>query len=529
MINMAEFSYKVLITTSGIGSRLGEITKYTNKSLVRVGKKPALAYIIESYPVEIPLVITTGYFSDHIKEFVDLAYPERTIEFIEVDKYEGKGTNLGYSMLQAKDKLQCPFVFHACDTIVTDIIPAPAYNWVGGYKSGDSSQYSSWNLLGDKLISFNNKGAMEYNTIHIGIIGIKDYGKFWQSLGELYTKNPDDSSLNDCRAVERMLEENYDFKIVDFATWYDVGNITALNYARENIYDRFENLEKIDESIFIFDKFVIKFFYKDKTVKERVARAKILDGLVPSIEGATKNFYRYKYVEGNLYSRVINPINFSQFLKWAKENLWKKSDEVSAEKFKQICLDFYCNKTKQRINKFLEINSVADTDNEINGEVIPSIKEMLNKVDFDWLCNAEQSQFHGDLIPDNILKTVDGFCLLDWRQNFGGLLKSGDLYYDLAKLNHNLTVNHDVINENLYQIKTYKDSIICDIYRKENMVACQEVLHDFIIREGYDLKKVKLLTALIWLNMSPLHHHPFNLFLFYFGKLKLWKTLKANN
>ena len=29
--------HKVLITTSGIGSRLGKITNYTNKCLVRVG------------------------------------------------------------------------------------------------------------------------------------------------------------------------------------------------------------------------------------------------------------------------------------------------------------------------------------------------------------------------------------------------------------------------------------------------------------------------------------------------------------
>ena len=45
---MAE--YKVLITTSGIGSRLGNLTEYTNKGLVRVGKKPSISYIIESYP-----------------------------------------------------------------------------------------------------------------------------------------------------------------------------------------------------------------------------------------------------------------------------------------------------------------------------------------------------------------------------------------------------------------------------------------------------------------------------------------------
>ena len=31
--------YKVLLTTSGLGSRLGNLTKFTNKSLVRVGDK----------------------------------------------------------------------------------------------------------------------------------------------------------------------------------------------------------------------------------------------------------------------------------------------------------------------------------------------------------------------------------------------------------------------------------------------------------------------------------------------------------
>ena len=52
--------YKVLITTSGIGSRLGDLTKYTNKSLVRVGDKPAISHIIESYPEDTKFVVTLG-------------------------------------------------------------------------------------------------------------------------------------------------------------------------------------------------------------------------------------------------------------------------------------------------------------------------------------------------------------------------------------------------------------------------------------------------------------------------------------
>ena len=39
----------VLITTSGIGSRLGEITNYLNKSFVRVRNKCPMYYIFDNY------------------------------------------------------------------------------------------------------------------------------------------------------------------------------------------------------------------------------------------------------------------------------------------------------------------------------------------------------------------------------------------------------------------------------------------------------------------------------------------------
>ena len=69
--------YKVLITTSGVGSRLGELTTFTNKSLVRVGKKPAISYAIENYPDDIEIVVTLGYWGGQVRDFLTLAYPKR--------------------------------------------------------------------------------------------------------------------------------------------------------------------------------------------------------------------------------------------------------------------------------------------------------------------------------------------------------------------------------------------------------------------------------------------------------------------
>jgi hypothetical protein len=46
-----------------------------------------------------------------------------------------------------------------------------------------------------------------------------------------------------------------------------------------------------------------------------------------------------------------------------------------------------------------------------------------------------------------------------------------------------------------------------------------------IIQSGFSINKVKLLTALIFLNMAPLHINQFNIFLFFKAKLFLSELL----
>ena len=52
--------------------------------------------------------------------------------------------------------------------------------------------------------------------------------------------------------------------------------------------------------------------------------------------------------------------------------------------------------------------------------------------------------------------------------------------------------------------------------------------HEYIKSKNYDLNKVKILSALIYLNIPPLHGYPYNEVLFYYGKLNLIKLLKKS-
>ena len=150
--------FKVLITTSGIGSRLGDFTKFMNKSLVPIGDKPAITRIIESYRPGTKFVVTLGHCGDLVRQYLKIAHPDISVEFVEIENYDRPGSSLGLSMLSAREHLNCPFIFHASDTLVgTEEIHPPSKNWIAGFKGDDASQYTSFDGAGGKLIQTHSK------------------------------------------------------------------------------------------------------------------------------------------------------------------------------------------------------------------------------------------------------------------------------------------------------------------------------------------------------------------------------------
>lgn len=233
--------YKVLITTSGTGSRLGELTKNTNKAMVLINGRPTIEYIFDSYPKDTTFVITLGFLGDQVKDFLLKRYPEYNFEFAVVDKYIGDGSSLLYSMLCAKDYLQCPFIFHACDTIVTEKIPEPIEDWVIGYvidpatTTMDVKQYRSHDVKDGYLAKVNDKGVMKFNSIHIGMTGIYSYQTFWKVVEEMYKNDPTNQALGDVPVIEKLMDLGVRFKWIPFKNWLDTGNPQALKETEQFI------------------------------------------------------------------------------------------------------------------------------------------------------------------------------------------------------------------------------------------------------------------------------------------------------
>jgi thiamine kinase-like enzyme len=188
-------------------------------------------------------------------------------------------------------------------------------------------------------------------------------------------------------------------------------------------------------------------------------------------------------------------------------------------------MEFYKYKTFDRIEKLSSIGKEVDT---VNGIHTGLITEMLGRVDWHFLGTDTFYQFHGDFIMDNIIKTSSGYKLIDWRQDFGGELHLGDMYYDLAKFRHNIIFNHHNVDSGLFRLDFGENGVIVDLKCNYFLMKQIDDFDRFVTDNNLNLKKIRILMAIIWLNMAPLHEKNISKFLFYFGKYNLQLELSSS-
>jgi len=529
--------YKVCILAAGAGTRMGELSNHINKAVLPINFKAILSHIIEKFPADIETVVAVGHKKETVIDYLMLAYPERKFSFVEVDRIIGPGTGPGYSLLQCKSQLQTPFIFCAADTIVLEEIPIPDYNWFGIAPVKETERYCTVKIKNNLIYQLDDKTKNDNKYAFIGLAGVKDYETFFHSLesnkvatnGEIQVSNGF-NSLIDCKLVP-----------VGF-TWFDTGTMENYGETNQNLSGKKSSFDfskgKGDEFFYFVNDRVIKFFSDEAIAKHRYERANdSLQGLCPKIEGYRGNFFSYKKIPGQTLYSVLNSKTVRDFLQWTRSHLWKNLEITPEEhaEFRLACKKFYYEKTVKRLDLLYRNTDLEDIPHLINGNSVPTLKEMFESLDWDYITNGTPSNFHGDLQFDNVLVTRDvvsnleKFVLIDWRQDFGGSLRIGDLYYDLAKLYGGMTISYQLIKDGMFNFDISGSSVYYNFFITNELVEAKSVYEAFIERCGYDLKKVRLITALIFLNMAPMHHGPFDQLLYFLGKNTLYKLLSSKS
>ena len=509
--------YKVFISTAGIGSRIHPISKI-NKSLLPIKGKAAITRIINQFPIDIEIVIALGYQKETVKDFLKISFPKRKFKFVIIDKFYGKGSGPGYTLLKCKKFLQCPFIYSSCDTIVSEKIKLPNKNWLGVSKINETRNFLVIKKNNGYYNFFDKKKLKKSNNYKafIGLAGIFDYKKFWFELS-----NSSILIKNEIQISNGLIALRDNLKLINF-TWNDIGSVE--NYKKTLINYRDQTLLKPDTFIYFDKKKVIKYFADSKKIKDLYKRALKLKKFVPKIINMKNNFLSYEYQEGKLLSH-FSIKEFNSFLNFSFKRFWIKK-KYDKKKFSNICSKFYKEKTYARVKEYLTKNKLIDKIEYINNNKITKIYDLLSKVNWKNLSDGIPVNYHGDLQPENILLKKKKFILIDWRDKFGQILHTGDIYYEFSKLDHALEINGEIIRKKKYKYVKKRHKIFYSFQKKSKLLQFKKILHKFIKLNNYDIKKLKLLTSLIYLNIAVFYEKPYSHLLFSHGKLMLSKNLK---
>jgi hypothetical protein len=113
------------------------------------------------------------------------------------------------------------------------------------------------------------------------------------------------------------------------------------------------------------------------------------------------------------------------------------------------------------------------------------------------------------------------FKLIDWRSDFNSNTDKGDLYYDLSKLYAGSILSYHEIKKGNFNFENINGNIFFDFATNYSLNDSKNEIEKFILKEKIDLNKIKLITSLIYLNMSPMHAEPFSHLLYFLGLSRL--------
>lgn len=504
----------VIIPTAGLGSRLGAIGQFLNKSLLSYKQKPIIAHIIDQFPEDTKFIIPVGYKKEQVIDFCTLTYPKINFEFIEISHYTESFTGPGYTIQQCLDGIDGSFFYIPCDTYFRENLVRDYTEDTYFVKQVDQrlhAEYTTFDIANDRIKDYKFKQDTDQSFYSFtGVMFIKDHESFKERLRSL--KSPE--------IIYTILPNS---KIEKLDSWIDFGNLEI--YQAEVKKTQEYDFTKTNEVTYIVNNKVVK-CWKDSSVSVKKYKRYLTNPSVyPNNVQQQGQFIAYDYCPGNTMY-VKNDVNcFPAMLNWLDNHVWIKHPVD----IKYDAVSFYKDKTLQRVRKFIDDNKNLPHVTHVNDVPVKDYSHYLSRIDFNMLSGDVIPSFiHGDLQFDNMIVSDNNkFTVIDWRHEFGHSVEVGDLYYDLAKMCGGFIIDYGKIKKNIFGIIKKDSHVVIDIPHCENYDLYISKLFDFIRDNNYNEYKVKLLVPIIFWNMSPLHAHPFNEFLWYLGLL-IFAKLEMN-
>lgn len=494
----------------------------TDPGLLPIRSKPAINWCVDSAikngADNIKIVLREN--NTRLSRFLGYSYPDVQQYFIE------SNSDISSSMINLLDscdeKLPTQIIFG--DTLIDE--PFPEENDVF---------LSSPNIKASKqwcLVSKDKKGYLEkiYNKERDISIADKEalvgYYKFSDTklLKQLLATEflaPHASFIN----VLQKYHNVHPILVKTTNHWFDFGHISGAVQARLGLFSAREfNSLKVDAVRGTITKISKK---KQKLLDEANWYKKLpleVACYAPRVFNVSETD-EFAAVEMELYGYA----NLAETFIYGSNNLedWyniieallkvhKVFENYTEPQNKDELVEIYQTKTQQRLDdiaaKNPEIFQMMQSDyiaiNNIHYKNYPLLKSALSAEIAKLVTYGKRTIVHGDYCFSNILFDPMHyiFKLIDPRGRFKTQSIYGDPRYDIAKLRHSIVGLYDFIVAGLYKLKsTGATSYDFQISTPLLTEKLEPFFDELVVNYGYDRREIKLIEALLFLTMIPLH------------------------
>ncbi len=496
------------------------------EQLTPIRGKPAIAWVVENYLKSHELIIVLNENNIKTKTYIQNNYPETKFALVNAEKQiEEYGS---FSILNSLNSALDIISYENVEIVLGDTLCDEVQNNDIDLilTSKDFSAPERWCLAEadeDRFVK-----TIYDKQKNIDITNKEVFVGYYQFAdAKLLSRLTKDAIANGKRQLSDVItiyNESHKILLQEATTWFDLGHKSGIIKAQNNFFNSREFNSLLTDQIRgtitkhstkkqkLADEYA---WYKNLPEELSILAPRVID-YTESIDTASLTMEMYGYsalselfILGNLtleeWQLIVSRLfDFHKLLKDCKGQLEKDN-----------FYDLYLHKTWQRLEELQEqkpywLNIWNYGTITINGKVNVNIKQLQAKINesIEELVNSvDVTVMHGDYCFSNILFDTNSFIcrLIDPRGRLGVQTIYGDPRYDIAKLRHSVVGGYDFAVHGLFSLK--EDGNQFEVVN--NCLDFQEELTTFFDEKatsaGFDIKQIKLIEALLFLSMIPLH------------------------
>jgi NDP-sugar pyrophosphorylase family protein len=440
-----------VILAAGRGTRVGRVGDTLHKALLPLGGRAIISHQLEQIPSNVHVIVCLGYRGAQVREYLQLAHPDRRFTFVTVAGWNTATGGPGASLYAARHAVRDEdFYVTSCDTLWdpgTGVFTHGNKSWVGVAPIPPGTSLQRWcvaetrpKLVGlDEVVQLHDKNpddqleARRWITTdtafraYTGLAHVSqdDAEAFWRGL-----------ATGEQRAGELQVSSGLDAIQLHALEirWTDVGDEAAYRAAVQRVsgYD----WTKLGQATYVLPETgrVVKFISDPYVIHARRERGRILSAGVPELLAQGDEMLAYQYVRGRTAYEELDTATSNgavmltrDILDWHRDT-FGKSTSVAPRSRRSAATEFYDVKTYARL-ALLPLN--------LQDAAVDAVDQLGRHPLHDELLNDVVPVYgHGDFNFGNLLydsHTPNHWVGIDWREDFAGR-NWVDYRYDLGKL-----------------------------------------------------------------------------------------------